>query len=100
MNQDQIRHIIECRVDTDGLTETGIPGVQFFRATQAIPCAPAVYEPSVIAIASGEKEAVLDGARYVYDSQHYMCCPMSMPVNAGTPQASAENPLFGVFVRF
>ena len=98
MNQDQIRHIIECRVDTDGLTETGIPGVQFFRATQAIPCAPAVYEPSVIAIASGEKEAVLDGARYVYDSQHYMCCPMSMPVNAGTPQASAENPLFGVYI--
>ncbi|SOH94327.1 Helix-turn-helix domain-containing protein [Monaibacterium marinum] len=78
--------------------ETGVPGVRLFRATEAIPCAPAVYEPSVLAIASGAKEAVLDGARYVYDSSQYMCCPMSMPLKAGTPQATAQNPLFGVYI--
>ena len=69
-----------------------------FRATQAIPCVPAVYEPSVVAIVSGAKEAVLDGERHVYDSSHYLCCPMSMPVQAGTPTASPDNPLFGVYV--
>jgi AraC-like DNA-binding protein len=98
MNQDKIRHIVEARVDQDGLTETGIPGVQLFCATQAIPCVPAVYEPSVIAIASGTKEAVLDGARYVYDRNQYLLCPMSMPVKAGTPAASPEQPLFGVYI--
>ena len=98
MTQDQIRHLIEGRVRQDGLTETGMPGVKLFRTTRSISCVPAVYEPSVVAIASGSKEAVLDGARYVYDSSRYLLCPMSMPVKAGTPAASPETPLFGVYV--
>ena len=78
--------------------ETGVKGVKIFRATQPVPCAPAVYEPSVIAIASGAKEAVLDGQRYVYDNSQYLCCPMSMPLKAGTPATSPEFPLFGVYI--
>ena len=98
MTQNQIKRHIADQLDSDGLVETGIPGVKLFRATHAMPCVPAVYEPSVIAIASGSKEAVVDGARYVYDNSRYLCCPMSMPVNAGTPAASADNPLFGVYI--
>ncbi len=98
MIQDQIKHLIEGRIREDGLVETGVPGVKLFRATRPMPCAPAVYEPSVIAIASGTKEAVLDGARYVYDNSQYMLCPMSMPVKAGTPAASPDTPLFGVYI--
>ena len=98
MSKERIRQLIESRTDQDGLTETGIKGVRLFRATQAIPCVPAVYEPSVVAIVSGAKEAVLDGERHVYDSSHYLCCPMSMPVQAGTPTASPDNPLFGVYI--
>lgn len=98
MFQTPIKHLIQDRTQHDGLTETGIPGVKLFRATTPMPCAPAVYEPCVIAIASGAKEAVLDGARYVYDTSRYMCCPMSMPVEAGTPTASTDNPLYGVYI--
>ncbi|WP_243265712.1 AraC family transcriptional regulator [Sulfitobacter sp. DSM 110093] len=98
MTKSQIKQIIERRSLRDGLTETGIKGVHLFRATSAIPCAPAVYEPSVIAIVSGAKEAVLDGKRYVYDDSRYMCCPMSMPVKAGTPTASSKTPLHGVYI--
>lgn len=98
MSKKQIQQLIAARIDQDGLVDTGIPGVRLFRATQAIPCAPAVYEPCVVAIVSGAKEAVLDGHRYVYDDSQYLCCPMAMPVMAGTPAASAENPLHGVFI--
>lgn len=69
-----------------------------FRATQSIPCVPAVYEPCVVAIVSGAKEAILDGHRYVYDDSLYLCCPMSIPVKAGTPSASPDDPLYGVFI--
>lgn len=96
--QGQIKKFIEERVHSDGLTDTGVEGVKLFRATQSIPCAPVVYEPCVVAIASGAKEAVLDGARFVYDSSQYLCCPMSMPVQAGTPAATPENPLYGVYI--
>ncbi|MBG6201902.1 AraC-like DNA-binding protein [Labrenzia sp. EL_13] len=98
MKQEQVRQLIEGRIHDDGLVETGVTGVKLFRATQPVPCAPAVYEPCVVAIASGSKEAVLDGKRYVYDNTQYLCCPTSMPVTAGTPAASAQNPLFGVFI--
>ncbi len=98
MSKTQILQILMDRARKDGLTETGVNGVRLFRATAPLPCAPAVYEPSVIAIVSGTKEAVLDGERFVYDNSRYLCCPMSMPVQAGTPAASPEAPLYGVYV--
>lgn len=98
MSKDQIKQIIAARTNHDGLTETGIEGVRLFRATQVIPCVPAVYEPCIVAIVSGEKEALLDGQRYHYDDSQYLCCPMSMPVKAGTPAASPDNPLYGVLI--
>lgn len=98
MTLEHIKQIIADRIAEDGLVDTDIAGVKLFRATRAMPCAPAVYEPCVIAIASGAKEAVLDGCRYIYDSRQYMCCPMSMPVKAGTPTASPDNPLLGVYI--
>lgn len=98
MTQTQIKHLIQDRIQEDGLMDTGIAGVKLFRATQAVPCTPVIYEPSIIAIVSGAKEAVLEGARYVYDTSQYLCCPMSMPVKAGTPSASAQTPLYGVYI--
>lgn len=98
MSKQQIKRLIEDRIREDGLSETGVKGIKLFRASVPIPCAPAVYEPCVIAIVSGAKEAVLDGERFVYDDSKYLCCPMSMPVQAGTPAASQDNPLYGVYV--
>ncbi len=96
MSKEQIKQLIENRLSESGIEETGVKGVNLFRVTQSLRCAPAVYEPTVIAIVSGEKEAILDGNRYVYDSSKYMCCTISMPVEAGTPLASPDNPLLGV----
>ena len=98
MSKQQIKKLIEDRIRKDGLMETGVKGVQLFRVTTPVPCTPAVYEPTLVAIVNGAKEAILDGERYVYDSSRYMCCPMSMPVEAGTPDASPDNPLLGVTV--
>ncbi|MDD9923502.1 MAG: AraC family transcriptional regulator [Boseongicola sp.] len=98
MSKDQIKRIIAERTDRDGLTATSVDGVSLFRATKAVPCVPAVYEPCVVAIVSGAKEAVLDGKKYIYDNNQYLCCPMSMPVNAGTPTASPETPLYGALI--
>ena len=96
MSKEQIRKIIATWVTEDGTVDTGVKGVQLFRVTESLRCAPAVYEPTLVAIVSGAKEAILDGKSYVYDSSQYMCCAMSMPVEAGTPTASPDNPLLGV----
>ncbi len=98
MSKLKIKQLIEDRLGESGMVETGIRGVQLFRVTQGMRCAPAVYEPTVVAIVNGAKEAILDGKSYVYDSSQYMCCAMSMPVEAGTPTSSPDNPLLGVYI--
>ncbi len=98
MSLDQIKSILESHLHADGLMETGMEGVRLFRATESVPCVPAVYEPCVVAVASGSKEVVLDGVGQVYDNARYLCCPMSMPLRAGTPAASKNNPLLGIYI--
>lgn len=98
MSKQAIKHLIETRLPDDGLVNAGVEGIKLFQVTTAVPCAPAVYEPCVVAIVEGTKEAILDGESYKYDSSRYLCCPMTMPVEAGTPDASPDKPLRGVMV--
>jgi len=98
MIQKQIKKQIEQHIDEDGLIETRLDGVKLFRVTSPVRCAPSVYEPCAVAIVSGRKEAILDNTHYVYDANRYLCCPVSMPVEAGTPTSSPDNPLLGVYI--
>ncbi len=98
MSKQQIKHLIKNRLDSDGMLEIGVKGVQLFRVTQPLRCAPAVYEPSVVAIVSGAKDAIVEGKRHYYDSSQYMCCAMSMPVETGSPTASPDKPLLGIYI--
>jgi AraC-like DNA-binding protein len=98
MTKEDIKQIIDKVVPENGMVESGVAGVQLFRFTNPLHCAPAVYEPSVIAIVSGAKEAILEGESFIYDSSRYMCCSMSMPVEAGIRTASPDNPLMGVYI--
>lgn len=98
MSKRAVKHLIESRITEDGTVETGVKGVQLFRVSESLRCAPAVYEPVLLVIVNGQKEAIFGGKSYVYDSNQYVCCTMSMPVEAGTPTASPENPLVGVSI--
>lgn len=98
MSKEQIKDLIKRRLPETGLVDTALKGVQLFRVTEAMPCVPAVYEPTVVAILSGTKEAVLDGEHHVYGSDKYLLCPMTLPVEAGTPRASEADPLLGVVI--
>lgn len=98
MSKQQIKQLIGNKVSEDGLIETGVEGVQLFRVSTPHHCTPVVYKPNVTAIVGGAKEALLGGERFVFDSNHYLCCSMTMPVEAGTPAASPDNPLLGVLI--
>ncbi|WP_166018800.1 AraC family transcriptional regulator [Cobetia sp. MB87] len=98
MSRQEITRLVESLAHEEGIRETAVKGVQLFRMTEPVRCAPAIYEPAVVVIVSGAKEAILDGERHVYDSRQYLCCPISMPVEAGAPMASPETPLLGVYL--
>ncbi len=98
MTKQKIKQYLENNLTESGIRETGVKGVKLFRVTDSLRCAPVIYEPCVVAIVSGTKEAILDGQSYVYDSNNYLCCSMSMPAEAGAPTASPDNPLLGVLI--
>lgn len=98
MIKQRIKQLIESLALQEGVTETGIRGVSTFKVTSSIPCSPVIYEPTIIAIVSGQKEAILEGNKMTYDDSQYLCCAVSMPVEAGTPDSSKENPLLGVSI--
>ena len=98
MSRQEITRLVASLAHEEGIRETAVKGVQLFRMTESVRCAPAIYEPAVVVIVSGAKEAILDGERHVYDSRQYLCCPISMPVEAGAPKASPEAPLLGVYL--
>lgn len=98
MYPQMIKDYIDQSIDEDGMIDSGIKGVKFFKISHPILCSPAIYEPSIVAIVSGAKEAILNGKRYVYDSNKYMCCSMAMPLETGTPTASSDNPLLGIYI--
>ena len=99
MSKEQIKTLIERHLPEAGMLDTPLDGVQLFRVTKAMPCVPAVYEPTVVAILGGVKEAIVDGHHHIYDSDKYMLCPMTLPVEAGTPMASEDTPLIGVMIH-
>lgn len=98
MLETKIRLAIERHCHEPGVCQTGLKGVQLFTVTQAMPCVPAVYEPAIVVIVSGVKEAILDGHRRLYDRSQYLLCPMTLPLEAGTPQASPDTPLIGALI--
>lgn len=98
MSHNQIKDLIDRHLPTSGIVDTALKGVQLFRVTDPMPCVPAVYQPTVVAIVSGQKEAILDGKRHVFGPDRYMMCPMTLPVEAGTPHASQDAPLLGVAI--
>ncbi len=75
MSREQIKNLIERRLPEAGLLDTALKGVQLFRVTEAVPCTPAVYKPTVVAILSGTKKAVLDGESMFMVATNTCCAP-------------------------
>ena len=90
--------IIDRIAPDSGIRDTPLPGVQVFRVTEPIDRAPGVYPPSVCAILQGRKRAYYDGAVHTYDTQHYLCNSMPLPVEAEVPGASPERPVLGILI--
>lgn len=98
MDRQKIKEFIENRLEVDGRVSIGLAGIHLLRVTEPLGRAPAIYEPTVVAIVNGAKEAILDGRRYIFDRERYVCSTISMPVEAGAISASPENPLLSVFI--
>jgi AraC-like DNA-binding protein len=76
----------------DGLHETALPGLRLIRASAPAQPVPAIYEPGLVLVLQGRKQAQL-GARVVhYDAMQCLIVPVTTLPRGQVLQASAAKP--------
>lgn len=76
----------------DGLRETPVPRLSFFRTSTPHGPLCSVYRSVFALIPQGAKRVVLGEESYEYDSEHYLLTSVDLPVMGQVTQASAERP--------
>lgn len=80
-----------------GFVAAPIPGVSFFWATEAVECAPLVYDAGIVMVAQGDKIGFLADQTFRYDTDHYLVVSVPIAFSCAT-NATPDNPLLGIFV--
>ncbi len=81
----------------DGLSDTPLPGVRIYKATQYVPRAPLLYEQGLIIVGQGAKRVFLGSVEYEYNPDNYLVLSVPLPAECETT-ASKENPLLALLV--
>jgi AraC-like DNA-binding protein len=80
------------RCPHDGWHDTAVPALQFIRASAPAQPLPAVYEPGVIIVLQGRKQARLGDEVLVYDPLHCLVISVTMLPQGQVVQATADEP--------
>jgi len=95
MRQQELAAIIEQYCSADGLFDTPIPGLFFYRSsTTSIPSC-GVYRSALALIPQGAKRVMLADETYEYGRNRYLVTSVELPVVAQVTQASLEKPILG-----
>ncbi|WP_308531274.1 AraC family transcriptional regulator [uncultured Paenibacillus sp.] len=100
MQRGELAQVIERFTMTDGMHETLIPGLCFFRASQISEPVHSVYKPSLCVVAQGSKVVMLGQEIYQYDSDHYLAASVKLPISGQVVEASSEAPYFSLRLQF
>ncbi len=86
-------------INPGGFSPTLLEAVEFFWTDKPAPRVPLSYDPGLAIILAGKKIGHLDGQRFEYGEGSYLAVGLPLIFECET-QASAEAPLFGLFLRF
>ena len=100
MSKRKLKEIVKRIANKDGVTDTGLEGVQLYRVSNPVERLPGVYTPRLCLNVSGSKRVFVNGDVHIYGESHFICCTMPVPVDADVPTASEKNPLLGVSIEF
>jgi AraC-like DNA-binding protein len=76
----------------EGIHPTLVEGVEVVRRSEPSARAPVVYQPKILIVGQGSKQAYLGGEVYRYDAYNYLVLPVPMPAECET-HASLEEPM-------
>jgi AraC-like DNA-binding protein len=90
--------LIKLHASKEGFTPSRLNGVQFIKSSQQIPRSPALYNPSVVIVAQGQKKGYLGDSIYTYDPDNYLVMSVPLPFECETNVASPEEPMLGISI--
>lgn len=94
----KLRAAVERQAAADGMHETRIPALAFYRASMPSEHDASEYEPSVCIIVQGAKEILLGDEEYRYDPAHALVVSVDLPAHSRVVEASPDLPCLAVRV--
>lgn len=80
-----------------GISESLLPGVRFFKSLQSLPRSPMIYDPGICIVVQGNKVGYLGDRSFPYDPNNYLVTSVTMPFECAT-FATPEQPLLGFYI--
>jgi AraC-like DNA-binding protein len=90
-----LKHFPELKCN--GLSDSRLKGVRFFKDTQSVARRPMIYDPGICIVAQGYKIGYLGDRSFRYDANNYLVTMVTMPFECET-FATPEEPLLGLFI--
>ena len=96
----EIYDFITSKFDFDGVFETEIPSLNFYKTEQTTNFSCSIYEPSLCIILQGSKEISFDDELVNYDRQRYLLSCAYLPINVKIKEASKQMPFVSLIIKF
>jgi AraC-like DNA-binding protein len=91
--------LLERHAPTEGFHQTSLYELVTFREEKPKGMCASVYEPGIVILGQGKKQAYLDGRKYDYSVGNYLSLYMPMPIDVEVVEASPEKPLLMIGLR-
>ncbi len=90
--RNKLTQLVEKFSSKEGLNDTIIPNVSFFKATEINTPLPTVYNPSLCIIVQGSKDVLLGRHLYHYGTGEYLVASVDLPVIGNITEAKESKP--------
>lgn len=76
-----------------------IPGLVIHHSDRPFACENVIQQPSICIVLNGEREVRLGEQRWLFDPQHFMFCPVDVPLFGTITRATPEEPFVVLSMR-
>lgn len=83
----------------DGVWQTGIADLGFYRRSEPSECTSAAYEPTLIVFLEGKKQIDLGGESLICNGKNYLLTSVDLPVVSQVVEASRARPMLGMILQ-
>ena len=96
----EIYNFITSKFDFDGILETEIPSLSFYKTFDTTNFSCSIYEPSLCIILQGSKEVSFADELASYGRQRYLLSCAHLPINVKIRETSKDEPFVSLVIKF